>query len=144
MPEGNANMIHTDVEHRALRAAQPARQQRRHLGKKLRNEGTRMPCLHCKAQAEIRTSRMLSDSMRESTYQCTNVECGHTFVAVTEVVRTLVPSATPDPSVTLPLSTHVRRGLMRAVLDNADEAPHQPINAAPFTGDLFAGGADTS
>lgn len=137
-------MMHTEAERRALLDAQPARQQRRHQGKKLRYEGTRMPCMHCKAQAEIRTSRMVTESMRESTYVCTNVECGHTFVAITEAVRTLVPSATPDPAVNLPLSNHVRRDLMRVVLDNAGQAEHQARFTAPITGDLFAGGADTS
>ena len=133
------NMMHTNAEREALLAAQPERQRTSHQGRKLRYEGTRFPCPHCKASSEIRTGRMVSATMRESIYQCTNVECGHTFVATTEIVRTLSPSATPDPTVNLPLSTHVRRDMMRVVLDNAGEAAHDALYTQPVTGDLFAG-----
>ncbi len=68
-----------------------------------------------------------------------DAECGHTFVANTEVVRTLSPSATPDPTVNIPLSTHVQRDMVRIVLDHAAESAHQPQYTAPTTGDLFAG-----
>ncbi|MGR3835776.1 ogr/Delta-like zinc finger family protein [Ralstonia pseudosolanacearum] len=36
---------------------------------------------------------------RELYCQCSNVLCGHTFVGLVEVVRTLSPSSTPDPEV---------------------------------------------
>ena len=113
-----------------------------HQGRKMRYEGTRFPCPHCKASSEIRTSRMVSATMRESIYQCTNVECGHTFIVDAEASRTLSPSATPDPTVNIPLSTHVRRDMVRVVLDNASEAAYQPRYTTPVTGDMFAGGAD--
>lgn len=121
----------------AMLAAQA--QEGRKSGRKVRSEGTRMACPHCSAQCTIRTSWLMSRLMRELTYACTNPECGHTFVAMTEIVRTLSPSATPDPSVQLPLSSHVRRDVMRVVLDNADESEHQPRYTMPTTGDLFAG-----
>lgn len=108
-----------------------------HMGRRLRMEGTRMECPHCKAASEIRTSKSVSATMRETIYQCTNAECGHTFVATTEIVRTLSPSATPDPTIHLPLSTHVRRDSMRVLLDNAAEAPHEPQYAKTATADLF-------
>lgn len=107
-------------------------------GRKLRAEGTRMACPHCKADSVIRTSWVMTALMRETTYACSNPECGHTFIALTEIVRTLSPSATPDPAINLPLSSHIRRDVMRVVLDNADEAAHQPRFAQPTTGDLFA------
>ena len=137
-------MLHTNAEHEALLAAKPERQRTSHQGRKLRYEGTRFPCPHCKASSEIRTSRMVSATMRESIYQCTNVECGHTFIVDAEASRTLSPSATPDPTVNIPLSTHVRRDMVRVVLDNASEAAYQARYTAPMTGDLFAGGANTS
>lgn len=35
--------------------------------------------------------------------------------------------------------------MLRVLLDNAQEAEHEPITPVePVTGDLFAGGADTS
>lgn len=139
-------MMHTKAEREALLAAEPVGQRPRtsHQGRKLRYEGTRFPCPHCKASSEIRTSRMVSATMRESIYQCTNVECGHTFIVDAEASRTLSPSATPDPTVNIPLSTHVRRDMVRVVLDNASEADYQARFTRPVTGDLFAGGANTS
>ena len=137
-------MLHTNAEHEALLAAKPERQRTSHQGRKLRYEGTRFPCPHCKASSEIRTSRMVSATMRESIYQCTNVECGHTFIVDAEASRTLSPSATPDPTVNIPLSTHVRRDMVRVVLDNAGEAAHEARFTTPVTGDLFAGDANTS
>jgi len=112
-----------------------------HQGRRLRMEGTRLPCPHCEAASEIRTSRMITSTMRESMYACTNLECGHTFVATLEIVRTLSPSATPNPLVCLPLSTHVQRDMLRAVLDAAGHAPHQAQFTPPATRDLFHGGA---
>ena len=103
-------------------------------------EAMRLQCPHCKEPSFIRTSAQMTVLTRESTYACTNPECGHTFVALTEVVRTLSPSATPDPSVNLPLSSHVRRDMLRATLDHAPSAAHDPQFTRPITGDLFAVG----
>ncbi|SFE09629.1 ogr/Delta-like zinc finger family protein [Paracidovorax konjaci] len=133
-----------NTEANAAHDARAARQRTSHQGRKLKNEGTRMACPHCDAQAEIRTSRVVSKTMRELIYACTNVECGHTFVAATEVLRTLSPSATPDPAVNIPLSSHVNREMVRIVLDHAAESAHQPQYTAPTTGDLFAGPRGTS
>lgn len=113
----------------------------RRQGKKVRAEGTRMACPHCDFDSVIRTSMLMTKLMRETTYACTNPECGHTFIALTEIVRTLSPSATPNPSVNLPLSSHVRRDVLRTVLDHAGEAAHTPQFTQPVTGDLFMGGS---
>jgi len=56
---------------------------------------------------------MLSDLVKESVLQCTNPHCGHTFVAMTHIERTLSPSATPNPNVNLPISTHPSAGKPR-------------------------------
>lgn len=132
-------MMHTAAEHHALQAAKPARKRTRHTGEKMRYEGTRMACPHCGAESVIRSGNVMSKTMREAFYACSNVECGHTFVAVTEVQRTLSPSAIPDPTVNIPLSSHVRRDMVRVVLDNAGVAQHQARFSKPETGDLFAG-----
>lgn len=133
-------MLHSPTEHRALLAAQAPRQQSRHQGRKLRYEGTRMACPMCRASSEIRTSFMPSETMRETFYQCTNVECGCTFVFTGEITRLLNPGATPNPAVRIPLSMHVRRDMVRVLLDHAEHAPHQARYTLPVTGDLFAGG----
>lgn len=137
-------MLHTNAEHEALLNAQPARKHSKHQGRKLRYEGTRMACPMCKASSEIRTSYMPSETMRETFYQCTNVECGCTFAFTGEISRILNPGATPNPKVNIPLSTHVRRDMVRVLLDNAGEAAHEARFTTPVTGDLFAGGANTS
>lgn len=100
-------------------------------------EGSRLICPHCKEFSYTRTSAQITVLTRESTHICTNPECGCTFVALTEVVRVLSPSATPDPSVNLPLSSHVRRDMMRATLDHAASAEHATQFTRPITGDLF-------
>ncbi len=103
----------------------------------LPRERTRLHCPHCDAQALIRTSVQITVLTRETTYCCTNAECGHTFSALTEIVRTLSPSATPNPSINLPLSTHVRRDLVRATLEHAQPSDYAPRNTRPVNGDLF-------
>lgn len=60
-------------------------------------------CPHCKSLARCRTSERQSPVTRRIVYQCSNVECGHTFVAMEEVIRTISPSAMPDPHVVLPV-----------------------------------------
>ena len=60
-------------------------------------------CPHCRARAIVRSSAQVTDLVRELDYACTNHHCGHTFVAQLEAVRTIVPSAMPNPTVHLPL-----------------------------------------
>jgi hypothetical protein len=79
----------------------------------------------------------MSNLTRQATYHCTNVECGHTFMALTEIVYTISPSATPDPRVHLPMSKHVQRALLREQLDRAPEADYQARNTGTYTPDLF-------
>lgn len=108
---------------------------------KLRADRQRLDCPHCEWPCVVRTSMKLSNLTRETMYACTNVECGHTFVGLTEIVRTLSPSATPNPSVNLPLSSHVRREVLRAQVEHAQTAAHVPLFTTPITGDLFQVGA---
>ncbi len=62
----------------------------------------------------------MSRTMREITYRCENDECGHVYVATLEVVRTIVPSAVPNPDVSIPLSPAVQQRLEK----------HRAVNAA--------------
>lgn len=66
-------------------------------------------CPHCDKRATIRTSRQLSPLLKECRFSCTDVMCGHTFVAYLEVKYTTSPPARPSPAVRLPLSEHVDR-----------------------------------
>lgn len=97
----------------------------------------RLECPHCDAPCTIRSSRRMSKLTREYSYQCNNVECGHTFVASMEIRHTLSPSGTPDPSVVLPMPDKMRRDVIRAQMDVAPSVPYSPVNSKPVSGDLF-------
>lgn len=87
----------------------------------------RMRCPHCKGPATIRTSEEVTPLLRELFVVCRNPACGHTFVAATEIHRTLSPSAMPDPAVRLPLSKHVnRRELMQQLMTLPIAEPRLP------------------
>ena len=64
-------------------------------------------CPHCNSRAIARSSREMSLTLREIVYMCIDPECGHTYVANLEIVRTLSPSAIPNLAVKLPLSPHI-------------------------------------
>jgi len=104
---------------------------------------SRTMCPHCEFPTTTRTSVRLSKLVKSSTHICSNPECGHTFLTHTEVVLTLSASSTPDPSVSLPLSSHVRRDLLRATLEHSGQAEHSTQFTKPVNGDLFAGGTPT-
>ncbi|AVS66624.1 transcriptional regulator [Paracidovorax avenae] len=99
----------------------------------------RMVCPHCGTWARCRDSLQLTDTSRQSTHQCMNVECGHTFVAVSTINHTLSPSAMPNPRVILPLSSHIRRPVLAHQLAAMPSAEHQPTSTAAraMTRDLF-------
>lgn len=66
-------------------------------------------CPYCLGTALIRTSQQSSELTKEITCQCRNLECGHTFVAIVEVVRTLSPSAIKNPSLETILNRHPKK-----------------------------------
>ncbi|WP_175037929.1 ogr/Delta-like zinc finger family protein [Burkholderia contaminans] len=75
-------------------------------------------CPVCLGRTTARSSRAMSRTMREITYRCENDECGHVYIATLEVVRTLVPSAMPNPEVSIPLSLAVQQRLEKYRGDN--------------------------
>lgn len=97
----------------------------------------RMMCPHCKQNAYTRHSQQLTNTSRETIFQCRDWECGHVFSTVTEINRTISPSATPDPTVVLPMSTHIQRALLQQQLQSMPSADYRPRNAGSMTGDLF-------
>lgn len=70
-------------------------------------------CPHCNSFAASRSSRQMSVTLREINYQCTNLQCGHTYVANLEVVRTLSPSAMPNHAIRLPISEQTAARVMQ-------------------------------
>lgn len=75
-------------------------------------------CPHCGARSTVRTSRELSPVYREQLMQCTNALCGHTYVVGQEVLRTISPSAMPNPAVSIPQSPNPCAGVKRAGADS--------------------------
>lgn len=65
-------------------------------------------CPHCSTKARIRTSRDVSEISRETYFQCTNIECGHTWKSISTAILTIVPSQIPNPKVHIPLSEKVK------------------------------------
>lgn len=65
-------------------------------------------CPHCETKACVRTSKQETRTMRSLICQCTNALCGYTFVSALEAIRTISPSAMPNPEVNLPRSNHAK------------------------------------
>jgi hypothetical protein len=55
--------------------------------------GITFPCPVCGTRARSCKSESVSRTLRALKFQCTNVDCGHTWLAHLEFVRTLSPSA---------------------------------------------------
>lgn len=68
--------------------------------------GSGMTCPHCGQKALIRRTEIMSDLSRQKTYRCQSDTCGHVFVAIEEIVRTVVPPRVAKPGVKLPLAQH--------------------------------------
>ena len=66
-------------------------------------------CPHCQSKARVGKSNQVTQLYKELRCTCTNDECGYVWVACITPVRTLSPSAAPDPDVAIPLSPHIRR-----------------------------------
>lgn len=65
-----------------------------------------MNCPHCGRRAQVQTSKEQSRTMRDVYFQCTNLLCGHTWVASLEAMRTISPPSLVyrHPDVHLPLA----------------------------------------
>ena len=60
-----------------------------------------MRCPYCKKAAHVRTSRYLSDSVKQSYLQCVNVFCSATFrtlESIDEIIRPPAQEEAPVPS----------------------------------------------
>lgn len=67
----------------------------------------RVKCPHCGTTSTIRSSKRMSKLVSEASANCNNIACGHTFVVSIEAVRTISPSAFPDPLVAAQLKQSV-------------------------------------
>lgn len=60
----------------------------------------------------------LSPTMRQVYFLCTNLVCGHSWVATLEAERTIAPSGIPNPNVNLPIMERRQVEAIAAALDN--------------------------
>lgn len=66
-----------------------------------------MRCPFCRTAAHVRTSRYMSESVKESYLQCQNVHCSATFKtheSIFEVIRSPVVDEKPAPVPTAPVA----------------------------------------
>lgn len=67
-----------------------------------RHGGTmKLLCPHCQSTAKVRSSKALTPLYRELRLQCTDIDCGGTYVASVTIDRMIVPSQKPNPRVRL-------------------------------------------
>lgn len=67
-----------------------------------------MLCPHCELIAYVRSSQPMTALYRQLVFRCSNDLCGHVFVADLVAVRTVSPSACPNPEITLPFAKTVK------------------------------------
>lgn len=64
-------------------------------------------CPHCGTRAFARSAGKTTETYREIYYHCREpLICGHVFVVGMEILRTIRPSAVPNPAIRLPIRTH--------------------------------------
>ncbi|MEA9393285.1 DNA-binding transcriptional regulator [Acerihabitans sp. TG2] len=61
-----------------------------------------MHCPLCRHAAHARSSRYLSESTKERYHQCTNINCGHTFVSMESVTRSIMVPGQIQPAIPHP------------------------------------------
>lgn len=90
-------------------------------------------CPHCGDRSIVRSSEQVTPIVRELRLTCDNIECGHYFVAQLSVIRTVRPSARPNPDVHLPCGDWTPAN-DTAPLPANDDKPPAAGDAAPMSG----------
>lgn len=80
-------------------------------------------CPHCRFIGYRRSSRAITETHRDIYYQCPNVLCGHTWKATESYDFGIVPSAIPNPRVTLPLRPVSRQQALEAMTPPDPDQP---------------------
>jgi hypothetical protein len=93
-----------------------------HSGAERRSSRFNMRCPHCGSRSLVRSSWEQTPVYREIRFECVNEACGHAWVAGLEAIRTVCPSATPNPTVRIPLAASLRAAV-------AQEQQHQAAAA---------------
>jgi len=95
-------------------------------------------CPHCGARSIVRDSVQVTPIVRELRLVCDDVDCGHTFVAQLSVIRTVRPSARPNPNIHLPVGNWApppaNDDAPAPANDERPPAAEDPTRAAPLSG----------
>lgn len=67
-------------------------------------KGAGITCPHCDERALLRRTTKMSNFTREKTYRCNNDFCGHIFISIEEIQRTVVSPRQCRQGVNLPMS----------------------------------------
>lgn len=94
-------------------------------------------CPDCGAAMRIRTSYAVGQTMRRLTYECLNVECGASFAASITIDARLNMPAQPSTTVLIPVSPHVNRARIRALIDGSPEGDYAAQTMAMPNRELF-------
>ncbi len=70
---------------------------------------TTIACPHCSGATRVRSSRTVTPTYRQLYFQCSTIDCGHTFAAELSITHTIVPSARPNPDIHLRIAPPRRR-----------------------------------
>lgn len=98
-----------------------------------------LDCPHCGCQGRVRSSEAVTPQHRKIYYFCSNVFCGHSWLATVSYEYGLSPSAIPNPKVTLPLRPMPRQQVMELLRERDADQPElfdvtTPDQIAPDTG----------
>ena len=92
-------------------------------------------CPHCGDRSIVRDSVQVTPIVRELRLVCDNIDCGHYFVAQLSVIRTVRPSACPNPDIHLPTGKWASQPANDDTPAPAnDERPPAATDAAPMSG----------
>lgn len=68
-----------------------------------------MRCPFCRHSSHVKSSRYLSEQVKESYYQCTNIECSSTFKTHENIVKVIRQPPEPERCATPPPSPPQRQ-----------------------------------
>lgn len=109
-----ANHAETGLDRTALDRTALARRQDR---------AGNLDCPHCECPGRVRSSDAVTPQHRKIYYFCSNVFCGHSWLATVSYEYGLSPSAIPNPKVTLPLRPMDRQKVMELLRERDASQP---------------------
>jgi predicted RNA-binding Zn-ribbon protein involved in translation (DUF1610 family) len=105
-----------------------------------RNRLPAIGCPHCGSRAIVRSSEQETLLSRELRLRCDNDACGHQFVAQLLILRTIVPSMSPNTEIRLPFGNPNLRGARKRPANDDVPIPANDGEPLPKGGDMIRSG----